>query len=75
MKLTLNIHTALPVLMSLYPGKAWWIDAICINQADIEEKNDQVPMMRDIYMIAKRVVAWLGDITPNLQLVIEEMSR
>jgi hypothetical protein len=30
-----------------------WIDAICINQKNIPERNDQVQMMRQIYERAK----------------------
>ncbi|RYO09783.1 hypothetical protein AA0121_g10876 [Alternaria tenuissima] len=33
-----------------------WIDAICINQEDEEEKGTQIPLMRDIYSRAKTVV-------------------
>lgn len=38
----------------------WWIDAICINQNDIEERNEQVPRMGDIYSMANRVWIWIG---------------
>lgn len=31
-----------------------WIDAICINQADEEEKLSQIQMMKDIYKSAAR---------------------
>ncbi|ODA81712.1 hypothetical protein RJ55_00215 [Drechmeria coniospora] len=37
-----------------------WADAICINQADVEEKGAQVTMMDRIYSNAAYVVAWLG---------------
>lgn len=37
-----------------------WIDAICINQANIEERQDQVGSMRSIYQQASRVLVWLG---------------
>jgi hypothetical protein len=37
-----------------------WIDAICINQRDDEEKNHQVQMMFDIYRNSTRVRAWIG---------------
>ncbi|KAI0126973.1 heterokaryon incompatibility protein-domain-containing protein [Xylariales sp. AK1849] len=37
-----------------------WIDALCINQADIQERNHQVPMMGDIYEGAEKVIVWLG---------------
>ncbi|KAK5662486.1 hypothetical protein OQA88_8397 [Cercophora sp. LCS_1] len=36
-----------------------WIDAICINQTDIKERNQQVQLMRVIYQRAKTVLVWL----------------
>lgn len=38
-----------------------WIDAICINQAETEERNAQVSLMREIYEKAERVVVWIGE--------------
>lgn len=38
-----------------------WIDAICINQDDAEEKSAQVARMLNIYRKAHLVVAWLGE--------------
>lgn len=37
-----------------------WIDALCINQDDIEERSSQVGQMRDIYTGADSVIVWLG---------------
>lgn len=37
-----------------------WIDAICINQEDISERNHQVRQMGDIYRGAQTVFVWLG---------------
>lgn len=37
-----------------------WIDAICINQHDILEKNAQVRNMGRVYQRAGKVIAWLG---------------
>ncbi|KAN0122840.1 Heterokaryon incompatibility protein (HET) domain containing protein, partial [Hyaloscypha variabilis] len=37
-----------------------WIDAICINQADLEEKASQVGAMNNIFRRASLVSAWLG---------------
>ena len=37
-----------------------WIDAVCINQADDEEKNHQVALMAKIYQKAKSTIIWLG---------------
>ncbi|KAL2671353.1 hypothetical protein Neosp_013936 [[Neocosmospora] mangrovei] len=37
-----------------------WIDALCINQADLKECAEQVKGMRGIYTTAKVVRIWLG---------------
>ena len=49
----LNIHSTVG-----YQGL--WIDAICINQLDIKEKNRQVQQMRQVYEMADNVWIWLG---------------
>jgi len=60
----LSIYETLhQILVSLRRGdsvRPLWIDAICINQDDIDERNTQVPLMRDIYKDAGRTVVWLG---------------
>ncbi|EXM17742.1 Heterokaryon incompatibility [Fusarium oxysporum f. sp. vasinfectum] len=40
----------------------FWIDAICINQEDIPERNAQVLRMKDIYEKAERIICWLGSL-------------
>jgi Heterokaryon incompatibility protein (HET) len=40
-----------------------WVDAICINQNDVYEKNTQVARMGDIYAKAESVVVYLGEAT------------
>ncbi|KAJ4147292.1 hypothetical protein LMH87_001826 [Akanthomyces muscarius] len=37
-----------------------WVDQVCINQADNEEKGHQVQQMHHIYGEANTVVAWIG---------------
>ncbi|KAI4864388.1 heterokaryon incompatibility protein-domain-containing protein [Hypoxylon rubiginosum] len=37
-----------------------WIDAICINQQDVREREVQVAQMRAIYQSGRRVVVYLG---------------
>ena len=38
-----------------------WVDAICINQKDIAERNYQVIIMHWIYQCALQVIIWLGE--------------
>ncbi|KAI1462799.1 heterokaryon incompatibility protein-domain-containing protein [Annulohypoxylon moriforme] len=53
------------------PGKFRhiWIDAICINQQDNDEKSTQVQMMLEIYARAKRVNIWLGEADESTALI------
>jgi hypothetical protein len=37
-----------------------WIDALCINQKDVAERQSQVRMMGAIYGKAEHVLSWLG---------------
>ncbi|KAK4626751.1 Heterokaryon incompatibility protein 6, OR allele [Fulvia fulva] len=58
---TSSLLEALTALSAwLGPKHAYWIDAICINQHDINERNSQVQQMWRIFSGAVRVVSWLG---------------
>jgi hypothetical protein len=41
-------------------GQYYWIDAICINQNDNEERSAQVLLMTKIYAKSDMVILWLG---------------
>lgn len=56
---TVNLESALRQFRAEFHG--WiWIDALCINQSDLEEKGEQVLRMGDIFSKAVEVIAWLG---------------
>lgn len=38
-----------------------WIDAVCVDQENLEERSQQVQRMAEIYKLADRVVVWLGE--------------
>ena len=40
--------------------RSLWIDAICINQDDTDERTAQIAMMATIYRNATQTIAWLG---------------
>ncbi len=48
-----------------------WIDARCINQADIAERNNQLRIMPHIYNRAHMVLAWLGTAKENRTSVMD----
>lgn len=60
LEVTSNAYEILQDRASLYRSTLLWIDCICINQADDDEKSSQVAMMSDIYRQATRVIMWLG---------------
>ena len=43
-----------------------WVDALCINQDDIPERNEHVKMMQQIYAKAEEVHIWLGEMGAGL---------
>jgi hypothetical protein len=57
---TTNLLAALRRMSAWDPGTYFWIDALCINQSNTEEKGHQVSMMRNIYQQAMFVTMWLG---------------
>ncbi|KAM0804431.1 heterokaryon incompatibility protein-domain-containing protein [Usnea florida] len=64
-EITANLAAALLQLRSPDKARALWIDQICINQDDVEERNKQVALMRKIFSEAENVVIWLGEEGPD----------
>lgn len=54
--------------------RVFWIDAICINQREEDEKNKQVIRMGDIFHSASRVVVWLGPEAMNSRDAMQTLS-
>lgn len=46
-------------------AKVLWIDAVCINQGDTDERGHQVSLMPDIYSHAKKVLIFPGEATDD----------
>ena len=42
-----------------------WVDAVCINQANVQERSQQIVLMRNIYSESSRVLVWLGLESPS----------
>jgi hypothetical protein len=52
-----------------------WVDSICINQDDRDERSRQVAIMDQVYMKARRVLVWLGDAGSYGNLAMAAMRR
>jgi Heterokaryon incompatibility protein (HET) len=74
-RITTNLFAALTNLRKRDDIKWIWIDALCINQNDINEKNHQVSLMRQIYSRAERVLSWLGEEDGDAQLAFSLIER
>ena len=70
---TANLEAALRQLQShsrIRQGFRIWIDALCINQTDLDERAVQVTRMKDIYARAWHVIVWLGPEAKNSDLAM-----
>lgn len=52
-----------------------WVDALSINQSNLDERSVQVSRMGDIFQQAEKVVAWLGVEDAPSRRVIADLSR
>lgn len=68
--ITENLWQALYDLRMSNAPRVLWIDALCINQDDVPEKNVQVSQMREVYAGAKRTVAYLGQPFDGLEALV-----
>ncbi|KAI5361938.1 Putative heterokaryon incompatibility [Septoria linicola] len=58
---TPNLHAILQVLQQVSDHYRFlWVDALCINQQNLDERSSQVTLMREIYTKASTVHIWLG---------------
>ena len=73
--ITANLHIALRFLRMKSEARLLWVDAICINQYDLQEKNHQVRMMWNIYHNAARVLVWLGRSNRDIRKVMALFKR
>ncbi|TID21430.1 HET-domain-containing protein [Venturia nashicola] len=71
--ITANLNSALRYLRPQNEELILWVDAICINQNDNEEKAWQVQQMRRVYEIAISTIVWLGPPADGSDLAIEAL--
>jgi hypothetical protein len=57
---TKNLEIALQHLRYRLAVRRLWVDALCINQENNQERLHQVNLMRFVYQNAGRVLVWLG---------------
>lgn len=68
---TRNCFNALKALRQRVRPRNLWIDAICINQADLKERSHQVRNMARTYASASSTVIYLGEHTRSSYVVFQ----
>jgi hypothetical protein len=74
-QITHNCWSALWHLQKVFRSVTIWIDAICINQDDAEEKKSQIPLMGTIFSSAQLVYIWLGKGTQETDEAMDYLDR
>jgi hypothetical protein len=75
MRVTKNLNAALLALRKENEDRIMWIDALCIDQTNVQERNEQVRRMPAIYQRATRTIAWLGESDSISLYAMDVMER
>ncbi|KAF7952460.1 uncharacterized protein EAE97_001957 [Botrytis byssoidea] len=74
-KVTPNLESALRHLRGHKAKVVIWVDAVCVNQNDIPERDTQLKMMADIYRKAEKGLSWLGEESDDSSLAFRMIQR
>ncbi|KAL8981348.1 MAG: hypothetical protein Q9205_003830 [Flavoplaca limonia] len=75
LNITRSLAEALRHLRKKRQSMVFWIDQICVNQADLEERGNQVLRMPDIFTLAKSVIAWLGPESDDSKVAVKILNK
>jgi hypothetical protein len=70
-----NLFSSLRALRYSETDRVLWVDSLCIDQSDADERGQQVRLMGDVFSEANRVIVWLGEETPDVQVAFKTLSN
>ncbi|WYZ40013.1 hypothetical protein EsH8_IV_000354 [Colletotrichum jinshuiense] len=70
MRVRKNLEQALRTIRQSERAIAIWVDAVCIDQSNIVERNRQISRMFDIYDRATQVVCYVGEHNDDTNLAL-----
>lgn len=74
--ITRNLQVVLEHLCAGKDGPVTlWVDALCINQEDLEEKSHQITLMKDVYSRAEETCLWLGPAAGDSDLAMATIGE
>ncbi|RFU34714.1 hypothetical protein B7463_g1603, partial [Scytalidium lignicola] len=75
LQITESLYTALSHLRNENGRRLLWVDAICIDQSNNEERSQQVMLMPKIFSAASWVLAWLGEEDSNGRVALQLLQK
>ncbi|KAF5879373.1 putative ankyrin repeat protein [Botrytis fragariae] len=72
LRLRPNLHSALVHLREETEPRMLWIDAICIDMQNFEERSFQIRLMARLYSQAQEVIMWLGESRNSSETITSE---
>ncbi|KAF4635257.1 hypothetical protein G7Y89_g2840 [Cudoniella acicularis] len=73
LQVTTNLYAALSHLRNFFFQRIIWVDAICIDQGNSKERQQQILLMAKIYSQAICVLVWLGEETEDTDGALEDI--
>ncbi|KAH8796947.1 heterokaryon incompatibility protein-domain-containing protein [Hyaloscypha sp. PMI_1271] len=73
--ITETLYTALGALCYARKRRRLWIDAVCINQKDDDEKASQVALMPRIYRYSLQVLAWVSEDNKEMEAAFQRFRQ
>lgn len=70
-----SLNSALLALRLKSQERQLWVDALCINQDDLQERSEQVQRMQSIYQRACRTIVWLGEEDTSSNRAMDLLER
>jgi Heterokaryon incompatibility protein (HET) len=68
--ITINLEAALRLLRHTGGDRIMWVDAVCIDRENFQERSQQVRQLGQIYKQPQQVIIWLGPGTSTSDMTI-----
>ncbi|KAF2656720.1 HET-domain-containing protein, partial [Lophiostoma macrostomum CBS 122681] len=73
--ITINCQRALRRLRRQDASRTLWVDAICINQANLQERLHQVSQMKEVYQQARQVMIYVGEASDDSDFLLDYLDN
>ncbi|KAH7082693.1 heterokaryon incompatibility protein-domain-containing protein [Paraphoma chrysanthemicola] len=74
LNVTHNLAAALRRLRYTNRPRTLWVDAVCIDQSNLSERNEQVRQMVRVYSMAARVLIYIGEKEKSSDLAMDAIA-